>query len=75
MRGQAISTDERGRAMLIPLKIVRSGVFPFNVRAEGTYVPGTLVHQTVPDHLVLTLEALAAFAAQAALDGTEVRAN
>jgi hypothetical protein len=33
------------------------------------------VHQAVSNHLVFPLEALAALAPQAALDGTEVRAN
>jgi hypothetical protein len=61
--------------VIIPLKIVWSRVFPFNVRAEGTDIPRTLVNQAVTDHLVLSLEALAAFAAQTALDRTEVRAN
>jgi hypothetical protein len=61
--------------MLIPLKVVWSRVFPFNVRAEGADIPGTLVHQSVTDHLVFPLEAFTAFAAQTALDGTEVCTN
>lgn len=45
------------------------------LRAERTNIAGTVVHQTMPDHLVLALEPLAAFGARAALHGTVVRAD
>jgi hypothetical protein len=57
------------------LKIVRTRIFALDVWAEGTDITGALVDQTMPDHLVLSLEALTSLAAETALDGAEMRAH
>lgn len=55
------------------LQIIGSGVLVLSVWTERTHVAGGLVHETVSDHLVFTLEALPALASRAAFDGAEVR--
>ena len=57
----------------VPLQIIGSGVLVLSVWTERTHVAGGLVHETVSDHLVFTLEALPALASRAAFDGAEVR--
>jgi hypothetical protein len=47
----------------------------FAIRAERADVAWTTVHETVADHLILSLEALAAFAARTAWDRAVVRSN
>jgi hypothetical protein len=44
-----------------------------SLRAERAYVARTIVHKTVPDHLVLPLEAFAAFATVATFHRAIVR--
>jgi hypothetical protein len=43
------------------LEIVRSRISVFALWTEWTNVAWTVVHQTMADHLILTLEAFAAF--------------
>jgi hypothetical protein len=45
----------------IPLEIVRSRISVLALWAEWTNVAWAVVHQTMADHFVLTLEAFAAF--------------
>lgn len=56
----------------MPLQIVRPGILVFAIRAERAHIPRRLVDQAVPDHLILALEALAALASRASLDGAVV---
>ena len=56
------------------LQIIRARVPVLTVLAEGADVAGGVVDEAVPNHLVLPLEAFAAFAAGAAADGAVVRA-
>ena len=58
----------------VPLQIIRSRILVLPIRAERTHVPRRLVHEAVSDHLVLPLEAFAAFRAGAVANGTVVRA-
>ena len=45
------------------------------LRAERANVSGTVMHQPMPNHLILALEALAAFGAWAVGHGAVVRAD
>lgn len=47
----------------------------FAIRTIRTYVPGTAVHESMANHFVFSLEALAAFAAWTAFDGTVMCAD
>jgi hypothetical protein len=48
-------------AACIPLKIVRSRISVFALWTEWTDIAWAIVHQTMADHLILALEAFAAF--------------
>lgn len=56
----------------IPLKIVRPRVFVLAVGTEGTSISWRLMHESMSDHLVLSLEAFSAFGASAAFDRAEM---
>lgn len=56
----------------VPLEIIRSRILVSLIRTERTYVSGRIVHKTVTDHLVFSLEALSALRARTALYGTIV---
>jgi hypothetical protein len=56
----------------VSLQIIRPWILVLSIGTERTYVSRRVVYQTVPDHLVLALEALSSLAARAALDGAVV---
>jgi len=56
-----------------PLQIVWSWILVFAVRTEWTYVAWGLMYESMPYHLILPLEAFAAFASRAVFHWTVVR--
>lgn len=57
-----------------PLEIIRPRVFVFPIsHTKGADVAGRLMHETMADHFILSLEAFAAFAPGTALDCAVVR--
>jgi hypothetical protein len=50
----------------MPLQVIWSRIFVFAIWTEWTHITRRVVHKAVPYHLVLSLEALATFAAWAA---------
>lgn len=59
----------------IPLQIVRPRILVLSVRTKRTHVPRTRMHETMPYHLVLALEALSTFGTRASRNGAVVRAR
>ena len=55
-----------------PLQIIRPRIPMLLIRTERTDVSGTVVHKTMPYHLVLPLETLVAYAARALFHGADV---
>jgi hypothetical protein len=57
----------------LPLKVIRPGIFMFSFRTKRAHIAWRVVHQTVPDHLILALEPFASLAAWTTWHGTVVR--
>lgn len=57
----------------VPLQIIWSGILMLAVRTERAYVAGRVVDEAVTYHLVLALEAFAAFGAWASRNRAVVR--
>jgi len=58
----------------VALKIIRSRILVLSVRTERTDVSRRVMHKSMSDHLILSLEPFTAFSAWAALYRTVVRA-
>jgi hypothetical protein len=58
---------------IIPLQIVRPGVFVLLISAKRAHVSWRIVHQSVPDHFVFSFEAFAAYATRAIRDRAVMR--
>jgi len=55
------------------LKIIWPWIFVLSVRTEGTDITRRFVDQSMPNHLILPLESLAAFTSRAAFDRAVMR--
>ena len=56
----------------LPLKIIRPWILVVSIGTIGTYVAWATMNQTMPDHLILSLEAFTAFATRTAFFVTVV---
>jgi len=50
----------------VPLQIIGSWILMFSIRAEWTHIARRLMYEPVPNHLILSLEALAALRSRTA---------
>jgi hypothetical protein len=59
--------------LTIPLQVIRSWIFVLPLWAEWTDISRRTMHQTMPDHLILSLEALSPLRSRAAFYRTIMR--